>query len=215
MIKKILILLLLFWFSLSQNVSAKYDPNNNVKNDSKKQNALKWKDIDYQAIRDKLNDQTLTDNYIDSKLNDGLEWDITRAAKEVQKDQAKKNAKKTEEPKICDWWPTDKINCASFTIDAGNFSPGSKKILNNAKSWNWDTVESANAILWTIIKNLIVVFWALSLLMMTIGGWMMIFHAGQESILTKWKWIFVWWVASLAIWLSAGLIVKIVSYVLY
>jgi len=120
-----------------------------------------------------------------------------------------------EEPEICWAWARDKINCSKFVIETDNFSPGSKKILNKAQEGWWDTVKSANAILWTIIKNLIVVFWVLSLLMMTIGWWMMIFHAGQESILTRWKWIFVWWVASLAIWLSAGLIVKIVSYVLY
>jgi len=122
---------------------------------------------------------------------------------------------KTIEPEICWAWARDKINCSEFKIDTENFSPWSKKILNKAKEGWWSTVESANAILWTIIKNLIVVFWALSLLMMTIGGWMMIFHAGQESILTRWKWIFVWWVASLAIALSSWLVVKIVSYVLY
>jgi len=120
-----------------------------------------------------------------------------------------------EEPEICWAGARDKINCSKFTINTENFSPGSKKILKKAQDGWWNTVESANAILWTIIKNLIVIFWALSLLMMTIGWWMMIFHAGQESILTRWKWIFVWWAASLAIWLSAGLIVKIVSYVLY
>jgi len=125
------------------------------------------------------------------------------------------NTNPPEEPTVCETNPQNKINCSKFEIKTEIFSPGSKKILWEAKKGWWDTVESANAILWVVIKNLIVVFWALSLLMMTIGGWMMIFHSGQESILTKWKWIFVWWVASLAIWLSAGLIVKLVSYVLY
>lgn len=120
-----------------------------------------------------------------------------------------------EEPKICDSNARNKINCSQFVIQTSNFSPGNKKILNQAKKWNWNTVKSANAILWVIIKDLIVVFWVLSLLMMTIGGWMMIFHSGQESLLTRWKWIFIWWVASLAIWLASGLIVKLVAYVLY
>lgn len=125
------------------------------------------------------------------------------------------SADEIEKPTSCETNAENKLICPEFEIKTDVFSPGSKKILWEARGWNWDTVKSANAILWVVIKNLIVVFWALSLLMMTIGGWMMIFHSGQESILTKWKWIFVWWVASLAIWLSAGLIVKLVSYVLY
>jgi hypothetical protein len=117
---------------------------------------------------------------------------------------------------ICKDSPKDKINCPDYEIKTEIFSPGNKKILKKARDGNnWNTVKSANAILWTIMKNLIIAFWVLSLLMMTIGWWMMIFHSGQESILTRWKWMFIWWVASLAIWLSAGLIVKMVSYVLY
>ena len=120
-----------------------------------------------------------------------------------------------KEPKICETNPQDKINCSKFEIKTSIFTPGEWKILAKAKEWWGDTKKSANAILWVIIKNLIVVFWVLSLLMMTIGWWMMIFHAGQESILTRWKWIFVWWVASLAIWLASWLIVKLISYILY
>lgn len=120
-----------------------------------------------------------------------------------------------DEPKVCDTDPQHKINCSKFQIQTSVFSPGSKDILKEAKKWGWDTKESAKAILNVIIKNLIVVFWVLSLLMMTVGWWMMIFHAWQESILTKWKWIFMWWIGSLAIWLASGLIVKFVSYILY
>jgi hypothetical protein len=66
-----------------------------------------------------------------------------------------------------------------------------------------------------IIKNLIVAFWVLSLLMMTIGWWMMIFHSWQEWILTKWKSIFMYWIISLVVWLSSWIIVQVISYFLY
>jgi hypothetical protein len=113
------------------------------------------------------------------------------------------------------WNWSGKINCPQFTIDAWDFSPWSKKILDTARKWDWDSVKTTNLILGTIIKNLIVVFWVLSLLMMTIGWGMMIFHAGQESILTKWKSIFMYWIISLVVWLSAWIIVQVVSYFLY
>ena len=107
------------------------------------------------------------------------------------------------------------INSAGFTIDTSDFSPWWTKLLDKVRAWWWNTTKSANIILWIIIKNLIIVFWVFSVLMMTIGWGMMIFHSWQESILTRWKWLFVWWVASLVIWLSSGLIVKMVSYFLY
>lgn len=108
-----------------------------------------------------------------------------------------------------------KINCPQFTIDTSTFSPWEWTILEKAREWEWDTVETANIILWTIIRNLIVVFWVLSLLMMTIGWGMMIFHVWQEAILTKWKSIFMYWIISLVVWLSSGIIVQLVSYFLY
>ena len=123
--------------------------------------------------------------------------------------------KALRESELCSSWWLDKINCPQFTIETSNFSPWSGDVLAKAKEGNWDAVATANAILTLIIKNLIVVFGVLSLLMMTIGWGMMIMHSGQESILTKWKSIFMYWIISLVVWLSAGIIVKLVSYFLY
>lgn len=128
-------------------------------------------------------------------------------------DDALKNLKERCSKKTWSW--SSSINCPQFTIDTWKFSPGSGDVLEKARQWKWDTVQTANIILWTIIKNLIVVFWVLSLLMMTIGWGMMIFHVWQESILTKWKAIFMYWIISLVVWLSAGIIVQLVSYFLY
>ena len=113
------------------------------------------------------------------------------------------------------WNWSGKINCPQFTIDTWNFSPGWWTILEKAREGDWDTVKTANIILWTIIKNLIVVFWVLSLLTMTIGWGMMIFHVWQESILTKWKSIFMYWIISLVVALASGIIVQLVTYFLY
>ena len=114
---------------------------------------------------------------------------------------------------VSEW--SQKINCPQFTIDVMDFSPGWWKVLEIAREWKWDTKHSANAILSVIIKNLIVAFGVLSLLVMTIGWGMMIFHVGQESILTKWKAMFMYWIISLIIALSSGIIIQLVSYFLY
>lgn len=114
---------------------------------------------------------------------------------------------------VSEW--SQKINCPQFTIDVMDFSPGWWKVLKIAREWGWDTKHSANAILSVIIKNLIVAFGVLSLLVMTIGWGMMIFHVGQESILTKWKAMFMYWIISLIIALSSGIIIQLVSYFLY
>jgi len=81
----------------------------------------------------------------------------------------------------------------------------------NAKK-NYNTL---NTLLGVIIKNLIVIFWVLSLLIMTIGWGYMIFHAGEESLLSRWKSIFMYGLISLAIALSAWIIVQLITYILY
>ena len=115
---------------------------------------------------------------------------------------------------ICDKDPTN-VYCKGFTVDTSTFSPGSKKILNKAREWWWDTKKSAQAILDVILKDLIVVFGSMSLIIITIGWGMMIFHSGSENILSRWKWMLKWWLASLAIGLSAGLIIKLLAFILY
>lgn len=103
------------------------------------------------------------------------------------------------------------INSTEFAIDVWTFSPG-----GDSELATWDsTTETVNNVLATIIANLIVAFWVLSLLVMTIGGWYMIFHAWEESLLSRWKSIFIYGLVSLAIALSAWIIVQLVTYLLY
>jgi len=118
------------------------------------------------------------------------------------------NRLKWDEAKNC-------INRAEFTIKTEIFSPGWWETLRKAKIWWWKTEETSNIILWEIIRNLIVVFWVLSLFVMTIGWGYMIFHSWEESLLTRWKTMLKYWIVSLIIALSSGVMVKLVTWLLY
>ena len=115
----------------------------------------------------------------------------------------------------CAFGGTNNISCPNFTIDPSTFTPWNWELLEEAKKWNWDLVKTSNVILERFIKYAIVLFWVLSLLMMTIGWAMMIFLSSSETYLTRWKGVFIWWLISLAIALSSGIIVQLVSYFLY
>lgn len=105
---------------------------------------------------------------------------------------------------------SSEIGSSNFTIDVGSITPG------NVSLWdNNDSVTAANNILGRIIEMLIVAFWVLSLLFMTIGAGYMIVYHGQDEFLSRWKAIFTAGLISLAIALSAGMIVKFIAYLLY
>jgi hypothetical protein len=80
------------------------------------------------------------------------------------------------------------------------------------KKWAKDTV---NNVLINTIQKLMIAFWVLSLLVMTIGWWYMIFAHGQDNLLSRWKGIFTAGLISIMIALSAWIIMKIVIYLLY
>lgn len=102
------------------------------------------------------------------------------------------------------------IDSPNFTINVGDFTPGSVALGDND-----DSTQAANNILGRIIDMLIVAFGALSLFFMTIGAGYMIIYHGQDEFLSRWKSIFMAWLISLAIALSAGMIVKFIAYLLY
>ena len=106
------------------------------------------------------------------------------------------------------------ISSTDFTIDTETFSPWWSNPWGANVKQN-STEGTMKVLLWVIIKNLIVIFWVLSLLVMTIGWGYMIFHAGEESLLSRWKSIFIYGLVSLAVALSAGLMVKLITYILY
>ena len=118
-----------------------------------------------------------------------------------------------DEVKKCSWsWC---ISSTDFTISIKDLGVGWWKIGGvDVTSWN-STEETMWVLLGVIIKNLIVIFWVLSLLTMTIGWGYMIFHSGDDSLLSRWKSIFMYGLVSLAIALSSGLIVQLVTFILY
>jgi hypothetical protein len=227
MLKKIIIILILFWI-IWTNYSNAIDLSDytvsDVKQNNYKDRISNWDKIDYDASRVKwwYTKWEYSNEDVDWYINDWFDWPITKSilfangnSNENSDLDSNSNSNTTEEAVKCTAFSTDKINCPQFKISVSNFSPWGEDILDEAKAWNWDTAKTANILLGVIIKNLIVVIWVFSLLIMTIGWGMMIFHAWQESILTKWKSMFMWWLWALVVWLCAGLIVQWVSYILF
>lgn len=99
----------------------------------------------------------------------------------------------------------------SFTIEVRDFTPGGTQFLDT----NAGTASTVNNVLETILEKLIVIFWVLAAFMMTIGAGYMIIYHGQDEFLSRWKAIFMSGIISLAIALSAGIIVRLFTYILY
>jgi len=111
----------------------------------------------------------------------------------------------------CEW--KDSLCSPSFEIKVSDIAPGWKNI-----DWvsSWQTAAKTwAALLQSIINKLMIAFWVLALLIMTIWAWYMIFYHGQDELLSKWKTIFTAGIIALVVALSAWILVKIVAYMLY
>ena len=98
-----------------------------------------------------------------------------------------------------------------FNISVSTFSPLGTGLIDgwNSSSWN------VSFLLLRILNQLIVAFWVLAVFIMTIGwGYMIIYH-GQDDLLSRWKSIFISGIISLAIALSAWILVRLFAYLLY
>jgi len=109
----------------------------------------------------------------------------------------------------CAWWQC--VHTKDFKINVGTITPGNTTLIDSGNSGE----QTARNVLATIIDKLIIAFGVLSLLMMTLGAGYMIIYHGQDEFLSRWKSIFVAGLVSLAIALSAGLIVRFIAYLLY
>ncbi len=105
---------------------------------------------------------------------------------------------------------SEDITKTDFKINVIDITPTNPIFVENKTS-----DEVANYILEVILTNMIIWLWALSLLIMTIGWWYMIIYHWQDELLSKWKSIFLAWIISLVVALSAWLIVNLVVYILY
>ena len=101
------------------------------------------------------------------------------------------------------------IQDTSFTVDVATFSPGGTSLVGDGSA---DTISG---FLDTALGKLIAVFWVCAAFIMTIGAGYMIIYHGQDDFLSKWKSIFSAGLIALVIALSAWLIVRLFSYLLY
>jgi len=101
------------------------------------------------------------------------------------------------------------ISKETFEIWVGSISPWAGNLVKSTAK------ATATATLQKIIDNLMIAFWVLALLVMTIGWGYMIMYHGQDELLSKWKAIFNSWLIALVVALSAWILVKLVAYLLY
>lgn len=101
-----------------------------------------------------------------------------------------------------------------FMINVWDLTPGWKAI--SSEAWEWaDSSKIWTTLLQSFINKLMIAFWVLSLLIMTIWAWYMIIYHGQDELLSKWKTIFTSWLIALIVALSAWILVKMLAYFLY
>lgn len=109
------------------------------------------------------------------------------------------------------------ITNASDKVQEADFMIETKLLFWDSKidTWTATTEELINKTLWTIIQNLMIAMGSISLFIMTIWAWYMIFYNWQDDILSKWKSIFTWWVIALVVALTSYYMVAILRFVLY
>lgn len=98
--------------------------------------------------------------------------------------------------------------------DTFMFNP-SEMIWIGPNLWGKSTWEWVNNVFGTVIQKLMVALWALSVLIMTVGGWYIILYHGQDELLSKGKSIFMSGVIALIVALSSYLIVGLLRFILY
>ncbi len=108
----------------------------------------------------------------------------------------------------CSW--DDSLCSSNYMLDLDWYWISPKQIDTsvNAK-------ETIDEWLKLIVNRLMIGFWVLSLFIMTIGWWYMIFAHGQDELLNKWKSIFTSGIIALIVALWAWIIMKLVIYLLY
>lgn len=111
------------------------------------------------------------------------------------------------------------INSTEFYINTSTLSPSGKtKLLKDDKGeylTDGSADQTINVILSALISKMITIMWIIALFIMTIGWWYMIFHMWEESLLSRWKTIFIWGLISLVVALSAWILVQLITYLLY
>ena len=103
---------------------------------------------------------------------------------------------------------SDSLCSPNFTIQLDDFSLAWELI-------GWTAKETVNNTIGRIIQMMMILFWVVSLFIMTIGAGYMIIYHWDDELLSRWKGIFSAGIISLIIALSAYYIVDLVWYLLY
>ncbi len=180
-----------------------------------------WDSIDpfeQSALIEKLSPQDIRDisvmfdipiDEVSNNLSDWKYWPITKFAQETVANKA-----------------ADKRDAAMEELRNDPDSLLSPKfMINTAGLWIWPknselakeatAKETVDSLLNVIVNALMIAFWVLALFIMTIGWGYMIFAAGQDELLNKWKSIFSAWLISLLIALWSWIIMKTIIFLLY
>lgn len=104
---------------------------------------------------------------------------------------------------------SDDITSNDFEIRVGEMTPGGTDLIKDGSG------ETVNNFLEVVLSKLIIVFWVVAVFIMTIGAGYMILYHGEDDLLSKGKTIFISGIISLAIALSAWVIVNLFAYLLY
>lgn len=113
-----------------------------------------------------------------------------------------------EEKDSCTWnW--DCLGSSNYTFSTSKFVPG----------WTFKIGESTKKrVDWgllTIIQRLMIPFWVISVIILTIWAWFMILSGWMDEHITKWKKIFKMWLISISVALCSYLLVELLKYLLY
>lgn len=108
------------------------------------------------------------------------------------------------------WEASTDITSSDFEISVGSFTPGSVDLIDEDNAWG-----TINNVLMTVLEKLILVFGAFAIFIMTIWAWYMIIYHGQDEFLSKWKSIFMSGIIALVVALSAWIIVRLFTFLLY
>lgn len=101
------------------------------------------------------------------------------------------------------------ITSTDFTVPVDAFSPIGTWLIQGRST------ENINNLLVRIISALIIFFGVAAAFIMTIGAGYMIIYHGQDELLSKWKSIFLAGIIALVVALSAGIIVRLFTNILY
>lgn len=215
MIKKILVFVFLFfsflsfsyWEEVSETQSALNEAQESLNQISETlnetQEAYNMAEIDRTNSYDMMDWQ---ESYHDTNVQNTRD-----AYNQAQQDynEAQDTFNKAREADCAVSW--DCLDQATFMIKTSLFAPGWKDIKED-----WVTAQqNINSALWTIIEKLMIAFWILALLIMTVWAWYIIMYHGQDELLSKWKSIFTSGIIALVVALTSYYLVSLVRYILY